>query len=62
MRSKIKEIEQLKKMNVSTNTREENKEKKWMVVKKEHDDKIKMLDVALKSKSKQLVEHLNRGL
>ena len=62
VRSKMQEIEQLKKMNASKNTREVDEEKKWIVMKKECDNKIKMLDAALKSKSKQLVEHLKRGL
>ena len=56
----MQEIEQLKKMNVSTNASKVNEEKKWMVMKKENDDKIKMLDVVLKLKSNQMVENLNR--
>ena len=38
----------------------EEKEKAWLKEKWEYEEKMKRLDAALKGKSKQLVDHLNR--
>ena len=58
--SKIKKIEKLEKLCMLSKERESNNEKNYMTVKKECVEKLQTIDAAMKLKSQQLVDYLNR--